>query len=141
MDPKISDLVSDITQQMQDSEVDAGMDADLPDEIDIQAIVTGEIEDAVDYIDSTISPLRAVATEYYRGMPFGNEEDGRSQVVSRDVRDTVQAILPSLMRVFFGSQKIVEFAPNGPEDVAMAEQATDYINYVLTKPTDRLKSA
>lgn len=133
MDPKISDLVSDITQQMQDSEVDAGMDADLPDEIDIQAIVSGEIEDAVDYIDSTISPLRAVATEYYRGMPFGNEEDGRSQVVSRDVRDTVQAILPSLMRVFFGSQKIVEFAPNGPEDVAMAEQATDYINYVLTR--------
>jgi hypothetical protein len=133
MDPKISDLVSDLTGMMQDMAVDAGMDAELPDEIDIQAIVSGEIEDAVDYIDSTISPLRAVATEYYRGMPFGNEEDGRSQVVSRDVRDTVQAILPSLMRVFFGSQKIVEFVPNGPEDVAAAEQATDYINYVLTR--------
>jgi len=133
MDPKISDLVSDLTGMMQDMAVDAGMDAELPDEIDIQAIVSGEIEDAVDYIDSTISPLRAVATEYYRGMPFGNEEDGRSQVVSRDVRDTVQAILPSLMRVFFGSQKIVEFVPNGPEDVAAAEQATDYINYVISR--------
>ncbi len=81
MDPKISNLVSDLTGMMQDMAVDAGMDAELPDEIDIQAIVSGEIEDAVDYIDSTISPLRAVATEYYRGMPFGNEEDGRSSLV------------------------------------------------------------
>lgn len=133
MDPQISDLVSDITGMMQESAIDAGMDAELPDEIDIQAIVAGEIEDAVDYIDSTISPLRALATEYYRGDPFGNEEEGRSQVVSRDVRDTVQAILPSLMKVFFSGQNIVEFAPNGPEDVPAAEQATDYINYVVQR--------
>ncbi len=133
MDPKISDLVSDVTSMMQEDAIDAGMDTDLPDEIDIQAIVAGEIEDAVDYIDSVISPDRALATQYYRGEPFGNEEEGRSQVVSRDVRDTVQAILPSLMRMFFGGNNIVEFAPNGPDDVASAQQATDYINYVVTR--------
>jgi len=133
MDPQISDLVSDITEMMQESAIDAGMDADLPDEIDIQAIITAEIEDAVDYIDNTISPDRALALQYYRGEPFGNEEDGRSQVVSRDVRDTVQAILPSLMKVFFSGSNIVEYAPNGPEDVASAAQATDYINYVVTR--------
>lgn len=133
MDPKISDMVSEITDMMQEAAIDAGMDADLPDEIDIQAIVAGEIEDAVDYIDSVISPDRALATQYYRGEPFGNEEDGRSQVVSRDVRDTVQAILPSMMRMFFAGSNIVEFAPNGPEDVAAAQQATDYINYVVTR--------
>lgn len=133
MDPKISDLVSDVTSMMQEEAIDAGMDADLPDEIDIQAIVAGEIEDAVDYIDSVISPDRALATQYYRGEPFGNEEEGRSQVVSRDVRDTVQAILPSMMRMFFGGNNIVEFAPNGPDDVASAQQATDYINYVVTR--------
>lgn len=133
MDPKISDMVSEITDMMQEAAIDAGMDADLPDEIDIQAIVAGEIEDAVDYIDSVISPDRALATQYYRGEPFGNEEEGRSQVVSRDVRDTVQAILPSMMRMFFAGSNIVEFAPNGPEDVAAAQQATDYINYVVTR--------
>ena len=133
MDTKISDMVSEITDMMQESAIDAGMDTDLPDEIDIQAIVAGEIEDAVDYIDSVISPDRALATQYYRGEPFGNEEEGRSQVVSRDVRDTVQAILPSLMKVFFSGQNIVEFAPNGPEDVPAAEQATDYINYVVQR--------
>ena len=131
MDPQISDLVSDITEMMQESAIDAGMDADLPDEIDIQAIVAGEIEDAVDYIDSVISPDRALATQYYRGEPFGNEEEGRSQVVSRDVRDTVQAILPSLMRMFFGGNNIVEFAPNGPEDVRLKTLIPAYVTSEL----------
>ena len=74
-----------------------------------------------------------MAGQYYKGEPFGNEEEGRSQVVSMDVRDTVQAIMPSIMRVFFGSSNVVEYAPNGPEDVANAEQATDYVNYCLTR--------
>ena len=35
------------------------------------------------------------------------------------------------MRVFFGSERAVEYAPRGPEDSAAAEQATDYANYVI----------
>lgn len=99
----------------------------------LQNIVMGEIDDAQAYIDDIVSPERATAGQYYKGEPFGNEEEGRSQVVSMDVRDTVQAIMPSIMRVFFGSSSVVEFAPNGPEDVANAEQATDYVNYCLTR--------
>jgi len=99
----------------------------------LQNIVMGEIDDAQVYIDDIVSPERATAGQYYKGEPFGNEEEGRSQVVSMDVRDTVQAIMPSIMRVFFGSSSVVEFAPNGPEDVANAEQATDYVNYCLTR--------
>jgi hypothetical protein len=99
----------------------------------LQSIVAGEIDDAQSYIDDVISPERAEAGQYYKGEPFGNEEEGRSQVVSMDVRDTVQAIMPSIMRVFFGSSTVVEYAPNGPEDVENAEQATDYVNYCLTR--------
>ena len=65
---------------------------------------------------------------YYRGDPFGNEEDGRSQVVSMDVRDTVQAILPSLMRVFHSTENTVEYSPTSEEDVANAKQATEFAN-------------
>lgn len=99
----------------------------------LENIVRAEIDDAQDYIDEVISPERALAGQYYKGEPFGNEEEGRSQVVSMDVRDTVQAIMPSIMRVFFAANNVVEFAPNGPDDVASAEQATDYINYCLTR--------
>lgn len=102
-------------------------------EDELHGIVSGEIDDAQSYIDDVISPERAMAGQYYKGEPFGNEEEGRSQVVSMDVRDTVQAIMPSIMRVFFGSSNVVEFAPNGPEDIQNAEQATDYVNYCLTR--------
>jgi hypothetical protein len=102
------------------------------DDTELQGIVAGELEDAVSYIDADVSPIRAKGTEYYRGDPFGNEEDGRSQVVAMEVRDTVSAMLPSLMRVFFSTENVVEFMPRGPEDVTGAQQATDYANYVFT---------
>jgi hypothetical protein len=102
------------------------------DETELQGIVAAELEDAVSYIDSDVSPIRAKGTEYYRGDPFGNEEDGRSQVVAMEVRDTVSAMLPSLMKVFFSSENVVEYVPRGPEDVAGAQQATDYANYIYS---------
>ena len=102
------------------------------DDTELQGIVAGELEDAVSYIDADVSPIRAKGTEYYRGDPFGNEEDGRSQVVAMEVRDTVSAMLPSLMRVFFSTENVVEYVPRGPEDVAGAQQATDYANYIFS---------
>ena len=101
------------------------------DDADLEALVGGELTDATSFIDAELSPVRARAIQYYRGEPFGNEEEGRSQVVSTDVRDTINGIMPSLMKVFFGSKKIVQFSPRNPEDVAAAEQATDYVNYIF----------
>lgn len=100
---------------------------------EFQSLVSREIEDAINFIDTDLAPTWENATLYYRGALFGDEQEGRSKVVSRDVHDTVNAILPSLMRVFFGSDKVVEFMPQGPEDVGAAEQATDYINYIVTR--------
>ena len=77
---------------------------DMPmDEVELQSIVATEITDAISYIDSDLSPYRAQATAYYRGDLFGNEEEGQSQVVATEVRDTVNSMLPSIMRVFFSS--------------------------------------
>ena len=127
-----------------DEEIDMASNGEMPEDMeeeefqgvtedDLHGIVSAEIDDAVDYVDDVISPQRATAGEYYKGEPFGNEEEGRSQVVSMDVRDTVQAIMPSIMRVFFSASNVVEYAPNGPEDVQSAEQATEYVNYCLTR--------
>jgi len=115
------------------AQLEAELNPDVMSEEDLKAIVGKEIDDAIDFIDNWVSPSRATATEYYRGEPFGNEEDGRSQVVSMDVRDTVQAIMPSLMRIFNSTEHTVEYVPNGPEDVAIAKQATDYANYIINR--------
>ncbi len=75
---------------------------------------------------------RQQAMNSYYGRPMGNEQDGRSQVVSKDLMDTVEWIMPSLMRVFC-TQEAVQFDPVGPEDEELAKQETAYVTHVLWK--------
>ena len=101
------------------------------DDTDVEALIGGLVDEAIDYIDLTEAPDRRQATDYYNGKPFGNEEAGRSQVVSMDLRDTVQLLLPQLIRTFFGSERVVSYVPRFEEDVQNAEQASDYVNAVV----------
>ena len=100
-------------------------------EEEFRYVVFQAIEDSSTYIDSYLAPERERAMAYYLGDAFGNEEDGRSQVVLTEVRDTVLAMLPSLLRIFTSGDKILEFVPRSSEDVAAAEQATDLVNYIF----------
>lgn len=108
-------------------------------EEEFQAAVKAQIQDAADYIDDRIARDREDAMSYYRGDPLGSEEEGRSQIVMTEVRDVVQAMMPSLLRVFTSSEKAVEFAPRREEDVPAAEQATDYINYIFNNDNPGFK--
>jgi hypothetical protein len=110
----------------QDEEEDEGTPLD-----ELQTLVTRQIEEAANWRGENLDSDQAEATKYYKGEPFGNEEAGRSRVVTRDVKQVIQAMLPSLMRIFFGPDKAVEFRPRSPEDVQAAEQQTDYVNYVI----------
>jgi len=105
---------------------------------EIQYAVKALVDDAVTYVDGTLSPERAEATKYYQGKPFGNEITGRSQIVLTDVRDTVLAMLPSLVRMFFPSSgHVVEYQPRPKSEaeigraVALADQATEFVNAVV----------
>ena len=100
-------------------------------ESQFSASVKSSIDDAVDYIDGFVAPARAQATQYYRGDPLGNEEEGRSQIVMTEVRDVVQAMVPSLLRIFTASEQVVEYAPRNENNIEIAEQATDYVNFVF----------
>lgn len=101
------------------------------DENEFRYTVAQAIEDSQTYIDSYIAPQRENAMAYYLADPFGNEEDGRSQVILTEVRDTILAMIPSLLRIFTSTDQVLEFIPKGPEDVEAAEQATDLINYIF----------
>lgn len=99
----------------------------------LEAAVASAYFDAKSFTEEELASQRAESTRYYNGEPFGDEEEGRSQVVSRDVHDTVQSFMPSVMRVLFGGERPVEFVPTGPEDIALASQITDYINDVVIR--------
>jgi hypothetical protein len=106
------------------------------DRSDYRERVMALIEDADDYEESFLGPAREEAEEYYQGLrPYLNSEDvedeteeaGRSTVVSTDVRDTIMAIMPSLIRIFTSGDHPVYFEPNNARVVEIADQQTDYI--------------
>lgn len=76
---------------------------------------------------------RANAIARYNAEPWGDEVDGRSQLKSTVVRDTVEEALPQLMRVFMAGDEVVQFDPIGPEDEQQAEQETKYVNHIITE--------
>ena len=102
------------------------------DEIELAAVLKAEFDDAEDYIDS-IGAERAESTEYYKGTRPEESDAGHSRYVSTDVHDAVSFMMPSLMRIFFGHNRVCEFVPQGAEDVELANQQTDYINHLLNK--------
>ena len=113
-----------------DEEVDEFEPANEMDEEELHGYVSTLLEDAINYCDE-LGNDRVTASKYYSGHLPKQDDEGRSGVTDFSVRDTVHSILPSLMRVFFGTKKVMQFAPKGPEDVLPAEQCTDYINHLI----------
>lgn len=111
----------------------------MPDRVDDETLrlyCAREIEAATGYIGDNLSSERQKAYDYYYAEPFGDEIDGRSGVVTTDVQDTVESIMPDLMEIFAGGDQVVKFNPRGPEDIEAAEQATDYVGYVWSNDND-----
>ena len=108
-------------------------------EDELASKLSQEIEQATGHMNSELSGQREDNMKYYLGEKFGNEIDGRSEIVTTDVRDTVEYIMPSLMRIFTTHHNVAEFEPQGPEDVEMAKQATDYVNYVFNRQNNGFK--
>jgi hypothetical protein len=102
-------------------------------EQELKALLDAEERNAVGYLSGELSQARTKAMDYYLGEPFGNEVEGESKVVSTDVADTVEWILPSLLKVFTASDEIGRAEPTGPEDEDAAKQATEYANFVLMR--------
>lgn len=104
----------------------------------LASIIDSLIADSRDYNGKDRGGHRELALKYADGEmpdlpPMGK---GRSSVVSRDVSDTLGLIKPSLMRLFFGSARLVDFEPTRPEHEAYADLASDAINYIVMADCD-----
>ena len=93
--------------------------------------VRKELDAAGSWMDADLASEQADNLKYYYGEPFGNEEDGFSQVVTRDVLETVEGIMPELMKIFAGTDQVVEFDPVGPGDEEKVEIAGKYISHLF----------
>ena len=51
--------------------------------------LSNEIDSATGNFNTELSEQREQSMKYYLGEPFGNEIEGRSEIVTTDVRDTL----------------------------------------------------
>jgi hypothetical protein len=108
----------------------------IMDEGKLKAILDSEIWSALGYIQSETTKERQQALEYYLRRPYGNEVEGKSQIVTGEVAEAVDGALPQLIRVFTSSDNIVEFSPMHEGDQDLADGATTYVNHVFYKDND-----
>lgn len=94
-------------------------------------VLEHEIDDAQSWLTGGIRAEQQRNLQYYLGLPLGNEVDGRSQVVSWDVFETIESALPNFLEPFFCGDNIGEFLPRGPGDAEYADQATELVNFVI----------
>ena len=99
----------------------------------LKALLEVEIDGAIGYLQTETTEQRTRALEYYLRYPYGNEVEGRSQIVTGEVAEVIDGALPQLIRIFTASDDVVRFEPVGPGDEAKAKQATDYANWVFYK--------
>jgi len=102
----------------------------------LKAILENEIEDAIGYLETETTDERQQALEYYLREPYGNEVEGKSQIVTGEVAEVVDGALPQLMRLFASGDNVVSFEPVNDGDQPFAKQATEYVNWVFNKDND-----
>lgn len=100
---------------------------------ELLARIEREERTSLDYLSGTLADERSENMELYLGDKTRELAaiEGRSSVVSMDVQEAVESMMPYLVKVFTSGDEVVRFDPVGPEDVEPAEQETDYINHVV----------
>ena len=106
-------------------------------ETELKSLIDGELTQALGTDTSELSEQRRKAIAYYYAEPKGDlappEIEGRSSVVSPDVRNTVESMLPQLVAKFVSGDKVVQFEPTKKGDDAKADSATTYLNHIFFK--------
>ncbi|WP_420137737.1 portal protein [Sphingomonas sp.] len=91
---------------------------------------------ALSFRDSTLADEQAVAIDYYEARPFGDEEEGLSQVVTPDVAEVVDYMTISTSRTIVAGDRVVEFESAVAEGEAAADEATAAVTYSFMKGQD-----
>lgn len=120
---------------------EVGEDEDQPTSSEAMSFdeIASFIKSAIDDADSESesSEDRERLLDAYYGRKYGDEIDGYSQVVSRDVMETTEWMLAQLIRIFSG-ERYAEFEPFDEKDLESAQQQSDFVNYVIMQENDGL---
>ena len=71
------------------------------------------------------------------GQPYGNEEDGKSKIVSKDIKKQLEWMLPSLTDPFLSTSNVIRCSPVTFEDTKAARQNELLLNTQFCRKFDR----
>ncbi|NBW16100.1 MAG: hypothetical protein EBR82_49765, partial [Caulobacteraceae bacterium] len=94
-------------------------------------LLKAEENDALGYRQSELQQQQIDALKHLYGEPYGDEEDGRSRVVTREVFETISWAIPDLMRVFAGGGNTIYLEETSQQDSKFARDAADYLNWIF----------
>lgn len=81
----------------------------------------------------SVEANRQAALATYLGQPYGNEVEGRSSIVSTDVADAIEWIMPEIVKAFTQNNEVVTFDPAYEGDELQAELESQYTYDILMK--------
>tara|TARA_E500000178_G_scaffold287735_1_gene290073 strand:- start:5236 stop:7269 length:2034 start_codon:yes stop_codon:yes gene_type:complete len=105
-------------------------------EDELLSLVQDEIKGSIGYSDGDLSHERQQMLRYYHAELPERQSNGNSSYVSQDVYDGVEGLKALLLETFSAGTDVVQFAPQGPEDVEMARVCTSYTNYIIHRQND-----
>ena len=106
------------------------------DQLKLKNLIDSEIDNSIGFLMTDTIDDRRKALDYYLRRPYGNEIEGRSQIVTGEVAEVIDGALPQLVRVFTASEDIVRFEPKSAGDEEGAKQATEYVNWVFYRDNE-----
>ncbi len=100
---------------------------------EVRAFGGRKVNAALNDEDGDISSTRENALKRYRGEQYGSERDGYSKFCTREVMETIEWVLPSILRVFSSGDQVVTFDATSAEDEEASKQETDVVNHKILK--------
>ena len=97
------------------------------DDLELASLIDDKIKDGIGGADGELSTTRQDNLDRYFGELYGYEVEGESSVVTRDVMETIEWAMPSIMRSFAVGRHVVSFKPTGAQDEAQADQETEAV--------------
>ena len=107
---------------------------------ELSALIGRELSSAKQYDATELSDRRTLAVEYMRGeMRDTPPRPNGSQQTSRDFADTVAWMLPGIVRVFTGSDQMVQYKKVREENDDWSRDASEYTNHTFFRESSGYK--
>lgn len=94
-------------------------------------MLKSEEEDALSYAQSEATSQQITALKRYFGEAYGDEEEGRSQVCTREVFEVIEWQRNDYARIFSSGGRVVEVEATSPEEENHARDAENYLQWIM----------